>query len=235
MIFQVGIENHNEGRSLAWALEHPGCFSYGMTADKALLNIESALERYAGWILHHESNTWLNFAPNEVELVVNGIWDVYHITDDFDKSDEANGFSVESFFPYDWKPLTGIEIKRALAMLTWSRTDLLKTVQGLTPEKLNATYPGERWSINGILRHVGGAEWWYLERLGLALPRTEVPEEPLARLDKVRKQLNSILPRLEDVKRVVGADGEIWSPRKLVRRALWHERDHTDHIRKLIG
>ena len=28
-------------------------------------------------------------------------------------------------------------------------------------------------------------------------------------------------------------EGEFWSPRKLLRRAVWHERDHTVHIRKL--
>jgi hypothetical protein len=30
-------------------------------------------------------------------------------------------------------------------------------------------------------------------------------------------------------------DGEFWSPRKALRRALWHERDHIDHINKLIA
>ena len=29
-------------------------------------------------------------------------------------------------------------------------------------------------------------------------------------------------------------DGEIWSPRKLLRRALWHELDHIGHIYKLL-
>lgn len=235
MIFQVGIENNNEGRSIAWALEHPGCFAYSMNAEKALLNLENAVERYAGWILHHESNTWLTFASNEIELVVNGTWDVYHINDELEKVSEADGFSVNAFFPYDWKPLTGLEIKRAMNMLAWSRTDLLKSVQNLTPEQLNTVPSGERWSINGILGHVGGAEWWYLDRLGLSFPRIEVPEEPRDRLDKVRKHLNTILPRLANAKRVIGVDGELWSPRKLIRRALWHERDHVEHIRKLVG
>ena len=44
----------------------------------------------------------------------------------------------------------------------------------------------------------------------------------------------SALPKLNGVKQVVGVDGEFWSPRKMLRRALWHERDHTEHIRKLI-
>ncbi len=233
MIFQVGVENNNEGRSIAWALEHPGCFAYGINADGAVLNLESALSKYAGWILHHDTRTWLSFSDDEIEIVINGTWDVYYINDDLDKATEADGYSVDSFFPYDWKPLTTLEIRHGLAMLTWSRDDLLRSIQGLSPEKLEATYSGERWSINGILGHVGGAELWYLDRLGLAFPRDQMPEAPLLRLEKVRRQFASALIKLDGVKRVVGVDGEFWSSRKLLRRALWHERDHTEHIRKL--
>jgi hypothetical protein len=234
MIFQVGIENNNEGRSIAWALEHPGCFAYGTNGDGAVLNLESALSKYAGWILRHESRTWLNFSDSEIEFAVNGTWDVYYINDDMDKAGEADGYSIESFFPYDWKPLSAEEIKRGMDMLSWSRDDLLKSIKGLPPEKMNATYAGERWSINGILGHVGSAEWWYLETLGLAFPREQLSEEPLARIEMVRKQLTSALFRLDGVKKVIGVDGEFWSPRKLLRRALWHERDHTNHILKLL-
>jgi hypothetical protein len=235
MIFQAGIENNNEGRSIAWALEHPGCFAYGINGNAASLNLEVALSKYAGWILRHKPDTWLNFAEQDVEIVINGIWEVYYINDGLDKTSEADGYSVESFFPYDWKPLTLLEIKHALALLTWSREDLLKSVHGLGEAKLNQTYPGERWSINGILGHVGGAEWWYLERLGQAFPRPDVPEDPLARLEKVRRHFTALLPKWEGVKQAVGVDGEFWSPRKILRRALWHERDHVDHIQKLIA
>jgi hypothetical protein len=166
---------------------------------------------------------------------VDGIWDVYYINDSLEKVNEATGYSVESFFPYDWKPLEAIDIEHGLKLLAWSRLDLLKTVKGLSPEKLEATYMGERWSINGILGHAGGAEWWYLDRLGLAFPRKDVPEEPMKRLEKVREHLNATLPKLEGVKQVLGVDGEFWSPRKILRRALWHERDHVGHIGKLIA
>jgi uncharacterized damage-inducible protein DinB len=235
MIFQVGIENNNEGRSIAWALEHPGCFAYGIKGEAALANLERALNKYAGWILRHERNPWLNFAERDIEMVINGIWDVYFVNDDLEKTSESDGYSVESFFPYDWKPLSMPEIKHAQSMLTWSRNDLLKTVHGLSEEKLNQAYPGERWSINGILAHVGGAEWWYMERLGLTFPQSELPEESLPRLEKVRKHFSTLLYKLDGVKQVVGVDGEFWSPRKLLRRALWHERDHVDHITKLLA
>ncbi len=235
MIFQVGIENGNEGRSIAWALEHPGCFAYGLNGNAASLNLETALIKYAAWILHHTEDSWLAISEDEIEICVNGTWEVYYIDDDDNKVTERdNGYSVDSFFPYDWKPLTAIEIKRGLDMLQWSREDLLKLVNGISQEKLNATYIGERWSISGVMGHVGGAEYWYLSRLGLEFPREQVPEEPLARLEKVRQQFNSALIKLEGVKKVIGVHGEFWSPRKLLRRALWHERDHIEHIRKLI-
>ncbi len=234
MIFQAGIENNNEGRSIAWALEHPGCFAYGANADEAVLNLEGAIHKYAGWILEHETHPWLNISEAEMEIVINGTWDVYSINEELDKTGEAGGNSIDSFFPYDWKPLTALDIEHGLAMLTWSREDLLGSIESLSQEKLNSSYPGERWSINGILGHVGGAEWWYMDRLGLAFPREQVPKEPIARLDKVRNHFTSVLVKMAGVKKVIGVDGEFWSPRKVLRRALWHERDHTDHIRKLL-
>jgi hypothetical protein len=234
MIFQAGIENNHEGRSIAWALEHPGCFAYGSNGPGATHNLEGALNAYAAWVYRHDPKTWLSFAESEVEVTINGSWDVYYINDDLDKSTEADGFSVNSFFPFDWKPLTSLEIERALKLLDWSRLDLLKLVEGLSPQKMDATYPAERWSIKGIIGHVGGAEWWYLQRLDLAFPREQLPEDPFERIKRVRKQLGLVLPKLEGVKRVVGVDGEFWSPRKILRRALWHERDHTEHIKKLL-
>lgn len=144
---------------------------------------------------------------------------------------------VESFFVHDWKPLVPHEVERALKLLAWSRADLMSIVKGLSAETLNQTYPDERWAINGILRHIGGAEWWYQERIGYPFPEDEqdVPEEPFERLAVVRDHFNSLLPKLVGVNNVIGLDGEIWSLRKVLRRAVWHERDHTEHIRKLLS
>jgi hypothetical protein len=95
--------------------------------------------------------------------------------------------------------------------------------------------PEERWSIAGILRHVASAEWWYLDRLGLAFPRLDLPDDPFKRLQVAREHLNKALPDLTGSTQVIGKDGEFWSPRKLLRRAVWHELDHVIHIHKLTG
>ncbi len=233
MIFCIGLENNNEGiRSIAWALEHPGCFAYGTDGDSALAALSVALRDYEAWIAKHESQPWLSI--DTIELHIEDAWTDYNINEAFDRDEKSDYYMVDAWFQHDWKPLTATDIERGLKLLAWSREDLLKTVEGLEAKKLDQTYPNERWSIAGILKHIGGAECWYLDRLDLALPREQIPGEPFARLKGSRARLNEVLPTLEGSKQVVGVDGEFWSPRKVLRRALWHERDHIEHIRKLL-
>jgi len=231
MIFRIGIEINNDGiRTIAWALEHPGCFAYGADEDGALQNLSAAVVAYADWISVHEP-AWVD--PHDGEFIVEDSWTDYSINADFELLEEG-GYFVEPFFQYEWKPLTGAEIDRAMKLLAWSREELATMLARLTPQQWSYQKEGERWDIAGIVKHIGGAEWWYLDRLGLAFPREEVPAEPLEQLKRVRELLNDVLPGLEKVQQVTGVDGEFWSPRKVLRRALWHERDHTTHIRKLM-
>jgi len=67
------------------------------------------------------------------------------------------------------------------------------------------------------------------------LSRNEVPNDPFERLDGIRKQVKTVLPSLIGKDLVKGKEGEFWSPRKLLRRVLWHEKDHIHHIYKLIS
>jgi len=232
MKFRVGIENNNEGiRSIAWVLNHPGCFAYGGNEQESLANAFVAIREYARWLDEHEK-TWIP-VDVDIEPHVEQVWTDYTINEEFDRV-EKDGYDVEPFFEHDWKPLTGTDIERGLKLLAWSHADLLAVLEKLTPEQWAFKKEGERWDIAGIVNHIGGAEWWYLDRLGLAFPRAEVPKEPLERIQKVRNLMNEALPTLKAVNRVAGVDGELWSPRKVLRRALWHERDHTEHIRKLL-
>ena len=141
----------------------------------------------------------------------------------------APDYEVNAFFAADRPPMTADEIARALRLCEWSRADLLTAVEALSPADL-AHEIEDGWSIRRILEHVGGAEWWYLDRLGLAYPQAEVPADAFAQLDKVRAHFRMVLPTLARDERLADPDHELWSPRKMLRRALWHERDHTDHI-----
>lgn len=234
MIFRIGIENNNDDRTIAWALDYPGCFAYGENSEEAQRNFFQAAQEYRAWIAQQEE-PWLD---EEVDVIIEETFDVYFINPSFERAERGKDtYMVESFFVHDWKPLRPHEIERALKLLAWSRANLLSLVDGLDLETRSRSYPNERWAIDGILRHIGGAEWWYQERIGYAFPESEedIPTDPFERLQVVRDHFNALLPKLDGVSKVVGLDGEIWSPRKVLRRALWHERDHTDHIRKLLG
>ena len=231
MIFRVGIETNNDERTIAWALEHPGCYAYGVDEVEACANLESEIVQYADWIHQHEAGNWL--ALDSVQIRVEETFEAYFIDKDLDRDGKAPDYMVESFFRYDWKPLVKEEIDRALLMLDWSRKDLIRTISPISAELREADHPGERWSINGILKHIATAEWWYLERLGLAFPNKELEKEILARLVLTRDLFKKVLPEMEGSQQVIGRDGEIWSPRKALRRTLWHEKDHTEHIWKI--
>jgi hypothetical protein len=234
MIFRIGIENNNDDRSIAWALDHPGCFAYGRDRAEAQENFLGAAREYRDWIARHEE-PWLD---DEVEVSLEETFDAYFITPSFERAEQGrNSYMVESFFLHDWKPLLPHEIEHALKLLAWSREDLMELIQELSDERLAQPYANERWDINGILKHIAGGEWFYQERIGYPFPKKEeeLPEDPIVQLQLVRKHFNSLLPNLDGVDKVIGLEGEIWSPRKALRRAIWHERDHTEHIRKLLG
>jgi hypothetical protein len=234
MHFLIGLETGNENRSIAWSLEYPGCFAYGPDGRSALASVAPAILEYAAWVEVKSGERWFN--PQEIEVLLEDTWKVYFINEQYDRvaPDSHPAYAMNAWFQHDWKPLRDQEIERGLKLLSWTRQDLLDTVRDLPPEILTRRYPGEKTDIAGILRHVGGAEWWYLSRLGLVSQQERLPEQYPPRLEKSRARLLEVLPSLVGSTQVVGIEGEFWSPRKLLRRAVWHERDHTFHIRKLL-
>ena len=232
MRIHIGLENGNENRSIAWALDLPGCFAYGAEEKEALLAVPLAVLAYRDWIGKHTPDSWLkDLGDFDVRLVE--VFNGYTIDDNFDLAEK--GYEVNALFRHDWKPLTRVESRRAAQMLTWISDDLLAVLSDLPAETLDRTYEGERWSVRGILGHVAGANWWYLERLGLAgMDRKDLPRDAFERMQAVQARLLAALGEMEGIQRVVGRDGELWSPRKVIRRAIWHGRDHSEHIQKLL-
>jgi uncharacterized damage-inducible protein DinB len=145
---------------------------------------------------------------------------------------------VNAFFAADRPPVTVDELPQYEHLLSAARQDLIAAVDGLREEQLTREFAGERWPMLGILRHVANAEWWYLDRMGLSFPRSQLIEDPFDRLDQVRNQLLDSLPGLAARQGVMAVAGETWSARKVLRRALWHDRDHTQHLlrlRRMLG
>ena len=228
MRIKIGLELENENRATAWALDYPGCFSYGKDGSEAVIALAPALVAYEEWVQRHGGEISLgNFDLRLVDT-----WQVYYIDEQYDEAKE--GYEVNAWFLHDWKPLTEDEVQRGLNLLRWSHEDLRAVVQSLPEDVLDQTFQEERWSIREVLEHIGGAEWWYLNRLGLGGARSDLPKDAWGLLDSVREQLMAALPGWVGLNQVLGIDGEFWSPRKVLRRAVWHEIDHRNHIVKLL-
>ncbi|MBN1284439.1 MAG: hypothetical protein JXB47_03495 [Anaerolineae bacterium] len=212
MPFRIGLENNQEGwRSVAWALQHPGCFAYGVSADAALAAMHDAVEEYAAWTAFHGEAFWTN--TEVVKLHVDEVWDGYCIDGSYELA--GTGRRVSAFFRYDWKPLLEAEVNRGLVLLSWGRADLMDMLE-------------KGWRVAAA--DIAAWEWDVMDRLGVAGPRERLPAGDLDRLHAVREHLFRVLPALIGVERVVGERGELWSPRKMLRLLVWHERDRINQL-----
>lgn len=232
MRVNIGLENNNEGRSLAWTLDHFGCIGYGPDGQSAVMSMAKAIPDYIAWMESHTSTPWFNPADIDIRLVE--IVDDYEIDHQFNVVPE-NGRLIKAWFKTDWKPVSQTEMEQAIQILAWSRKDMLKLTDAISDSELDRGRQGEKMTIREILGHIGRAEWWLMDRLDRSHDRALLAEDPLERYAKERGWLLANLPDLIDLQQVTGKDGELWSPRKVLRRLCWHELDHIQHIKKLIN
>jgi predicted RNase H-like HicB family nuclease len=164
MLIKVGIENNYENRSLAYVLDFPGCFAYGSSETEALVRVPQALLAYKSWLDGYTDESWLqDLADFDIRLTE--VYECHSLNDQYEPA--AAGMEVNAWFHHDWLPLSEKEIHKGLLVLTWAHQDLYELTTALLPWQLERTYPGERWSIRGILYHVANAELYYLGRLAL--------------------------------------------------------------------
>jgi hypothetical protein len=229
--YNVGIEEVEPNHWAAFIFELPGCFSSAQTPDEAIAGVSDAIEAYEWWIFRGHD-------PDLAALVRNSVQEsLIEVTEEIPSypSAEDPEYLVNAFFQDDARVLSLREIQMTTRLLGYTRKDLLGLVQGLAPEILNENIPGEKFgSIAGILLHVAGAETWYCDRLDLVEDSLTLPDDPFKALEISRANTTLQLPELAGNDRITERVGERWSARKILRRTLWHERDHTEHIRKLL-
>lgn len=224
---RLAVEDVEAGHWVAYVLDMPGCFSSGESEEAAIAGIPAKVEAYFNWVSGHGFPTFL---PDD---------DVaYEVVESFQsyESPTEPGYLVNAFFMNDHKPLGYWEVQTALRLMTWTREDLFELTKSLSQAQLSMTRTeGEAGTIADILRHLAISENWYLDRLGLALPREDISGDVFGMLSDIRERARRGLVELIGDKRVVTLKGERWSGRKIIRRLLWHERDHTFQISKLLS
>lgn len=228
MRYGLALEQVESGLWMAWMLDLPGCTSIGRTQDEAVKVAEPRISQHLDWLdAHGEAGFGPLFTRAAIDIQVE---EVFHSS-----NGDGRGTSV-AFFEADAMPLKGDEIDEGLKVLTFTRKDLMALVRHLPSETLEQPIEGDMLgSLSTILEHMAWAEWWYCDRLGITLERDQIPANPVAKLDVIRGWLRARLRELAGYRMVVEQMGEVWSPRKLLRRAIWHELEHTGHIARILA
>lgn len=212
MRISVGLEEGPDAAFLVHSLAPPGCVAGGAGREEALAAFEAEL------------GVWLHdLAALGEPLPADGA-EVEIAVDEWVRTgaDVAAGEST-ACFEADLVPLREAEIQAGLQRLGDLRGLLLGRVRRLPDAELDVAFGGG-WTVRRALDELARAQWWTLSRLG-ASPLAEVPTRTLARLDTsmalVVQRFTTAVPRAPGA--AVEIDGEVWTPRKVLRRLLWLE------------
>lgn len=213
---------------IAYALDLPGCFSSAATPEEAVRQAPERIAAHLVWRAEHDCSFPVADGPIGVDVVET-------FTAFPSSADPA--YIVNAFFADDQRPLANWEIRMGLQVLDWTRQDLRAVIQSIPVVRRSSPppRPAARETPADLLRHIADAENWYFSQLGLALAADQIPLDPPARLDTVRANIRQQLPALAGDDRITTSHDERWSARKILRRTLWHERDHTRQITCMLA
>jgi predicted RNase H-like HicB family nuclease/uncharacterized damage-inducible protein DinB len=228
--YDVYLEEAPNGATLALILDLPGCFASGASLQEALEHLQQALTDYHAWLRQHD-----DYTPEVHGPFVFDIKETFQIT--YEGEDEIN-----SFFSPDAEPATDEDIEWALALMGWQREDVLERISGLPDEALDwkPEHDPDAQSIRELLDHVAQAEIWYMGRLDETPPRIVVADLPGPTLERFQRVRQAAVMRVKTYPKelrgkIFTHQGEQWSLRKALRRAVWHERDHLNQIDEVLS
>jgi hypothetical protein len=170
-------------------------------------------------------------------------------------TDEAIAVEVAETVESDWtdalfsaerEPFDEATRRRTFAYLAATRVELLDVWAKAPLAFFDWPYlPGDHLETpRGKFDHVASAEAYYLTRIETDPARQKRIRQThygghadtLDRLHACRTALVARFALLTDAERSRETEhrGERWTPHKVLRRALWHERDHTLQLSRLL-
>lgn len=216
----------NESGWSAWCLDYLGFATWASSRDEVLRRIPGKFDEYRQWLKQHGS-VIADTDAKEIMII-----------------EEVSGNEVA--FKHDLDSAQPVEISRCLALLQYSRQDLLASVRDLPDAVLDWNPPYRQFAewawwhtIRQILKHLAVTEiGYYLPKIGYTGPgATElVGDDWRQELLLSRRETERFLATLSadrDAARVTRAD-EVWSVRKVLRRVVWHEVLHWKSIERII-
>lgn len=218
-----------EGVHLLHALHRPGCYAEGATEAQGLATVPAASAAYRHWLAAH----------GEAVPDLPGPPEAFAIVGRFASYTLADGYEVNGLFEPERRPASSAFVARCCRLLGYARVDLLAAARAVPTSRWEtALGPGER-TPRQVVEHVARAEWWYLSHFA-DVPRALLDDRPPgspSQFEAVHAALVDWLANIpcEQLGAITVDREEEWSVRKLLRRALWHERTHTAELARFAG
>ncbi|MGD1996287.1 MAG: type II toxin-antitoxin system HicB family antitoxin [Anaerolineae bacterium] len=233
----VYLEIAEDGECIAHVFDPPGCIIRAPTRSEALSRVPEAISETFAWLRRHGEPVPAESEPFEV--VVGG---ESSGSGPFDPGDPA------ALFAPDRKPLTSEEMERHLRLMSYARDDLLALVRDLPREILSWRPDPGSFTIRRLLRHVAHAEKWYVSRLvsPVSSPQEWEQDQELPVLEYLGVERRAVVTRLRQLTEEERTGlfypshwtehpDEPWTARKVLRRLLEHEREHTAQLRRILA
>jgi len=235
--YSVYLEIGDDGRCMTHVLDLPGCIVRASTRDEALRQLPNAIRDYHSWLRRHGEPAPPADASIEIEIAGENVG-----FGPFDPGDAA------ALFPPDREPITPEEMEHYFRLMAHARADLLALVHDLPDDLLDWQLDVQSFSIRRLLRHLGNAEEWYVSRL--VSPDTLPPEwehdEDLPIFEFLEMERRTAVARLRQLTEEERSGvfyptywtqhpHEPWTLRKVLRRFLEHEREHTAQAREILA
>jgi hypothetical protein len=228
MTYDTYIETWPDGTALAQITDLPGCYAAGEREAEALNRLHVAIPDYFRWLSMQDADT--PTMSGDVELVVRERVPV-----------TRNALhEVRAFFTTDAAPLSEDDLDWGLALMSYAQQDFVRQLRGVTAAALEWQPDEQTMSIQQIIDDVAQNEASLARRLDEqpAVPLiTELPGPPLERLNRIHERsmvrLTESPPEMRALIRE--RNGERWSMRKIIRRSIVEERQHTEQIAILLA
>jgi uncharacterized damage-inducible protein DinB/predicted RNase H-like HicB family nuclease len=234
---QAYLEASAEGLCMAHIPALPGCCVRAETRDSALQQLPQAIRNHHEWLQRHGEPAPPEGAGIEIKIAGESTGG-----GPFDRGD------VAALFAPDREPVSPDEMEMHFRLMAHARHDLLALVQDLPDDLLAWQADRDSMSLSGLLRHVGNAEEWYVSRLVEpdTLPREWEADEDLPVFEFLEMERRTAVARLrlltEEERSGVfypthytRHPEEGWTLRKVLRRAMEHELEHTAQVRQILG
>ena len=230
-IVKVWAEANERGEIILFAFAYPGACGWGPSWVSAAQKLQQDVLLTEQWMSGH--GFCCDRADGDLQVV-----------ESVGATGKPRECDSEAFFVWDKEAFEDLMLDESAELLSASRSDLLDLVRGLSDDVIDRRLVDGKRTIREILDHIAIAEWWYTTRIApdpsVVRSWKDFGQDAFMRLQGIRdmfvNDFSHTLRQMSDVDRcrIFQRNGERWTAKKVLRRAVWHELLHLKQLRRLI-